>query len=81
MGYQGYTALEPTDMFYSNRHPDILVGGPSGMSTMHRGSLNNNGSHNNNLHYRHESPALSTFVPSGSVRTTTDPSALNGDLV
>lgn len=69
----GYMPLEQTDMFsYSNRHPELIIGGPSGMSTMRRGSNNNN---------RHESPALSTFVPPGSVRTTTDPNSLNGDLV
>jgi hypothetical protein len=58
-----------------------LVGGASGMSTMRHGSLNKNIQNNNLLHHRHESPALSTFTPSGGVRTTTNPLALNGDLV
>uniref|UniRef100_A0A7E4VGA4 Nephrin n=1 Tax=Panagrellus redivivus TaxID=6233 RepID=A0A7E4VGA4_PANRE len=75
----GYSPLEQQEVFtYTNRHPDLIVGGPSGMSTLRRGSLNNN---NTGTLHRHESPALSTFIPSGSVRTTTDPHALNGDLV
>uniref|UniRef100_A0AC34FM39 Nephrin n=1 Tax=Panagrolaimus sp. ES5 TaxID=591445 RepID=A0AC34FM39_9BILA len=70
-----YVALEPTDTFtYNNSHADVLVGGASGMSKK-------NNQNNNLLHHRHESPALSTFTPSGGVRTTTNPSALNGDLV
>lgn len=77
-----YVPLEPTDIFtYTNRHPDLIMGGPSGMSTLRRGSMNNNGVNNNNSHLRHESPALSTFIPPGAVRTTTDPNAFNGDLV
>uniref|UniRef100_A0AC34Q8P4 Nephrin n=1 Tax=Panagrolaimus sp. JU765 TaxID=591449 RepID=A0AC34Q8P4_9BILA len=77
-----YVPLEATDIFtYTNRHPDLIMGGPSGMSTLRRGSMNNNGANNNNPHHRHESPALSTFVPPGAVRTTTDPNAFNGDLV